>query len=135
MILIIYFEKIRLKSDYFFNVTFYEKLPTSIKLGKIFVVFPTEFIISDTTLLSCDSPTESFIEGSILINITKFLGQEDDELSCAVADGNMIVLNLLFLNYLFLQSKSPQQAHNLTETSTSTSEKSSTQHQVALPRT
>ena len=34
-------KKIRLKSDYFFNVTFYEKLPTKIKLGKIFIVFPS----------------------------------------------------------------------------------------------
>lgn len=31
----------RLKSDYFFNVTLYEKLPTRSKLGKILVVFPS----------------------------------------------------------------------------------------------
>lgn len=44
---------VRLKTDYTFNITFYQSIPNAISLGKIGIIFPDEFDIPNQSSLTC----------------------------------------------------------------------------------
>lgn len=69
---------VRLKTDYTFNITFYQSIPNSISLGKITIIFPDEFDIPNQSSLTCSLlNSNQLISCSVTNNIVSITSDQD----------------------------------------------------------